>query len=83
MTPQELSKIINKQEQIGSKTAVLSISKPKSYKLKGFRMKTPFGFAEVYNMREYDDHNEFTVCCNLEGLKKVLEDLKMYGELNE
>ena len=79
MTIEEIKKIIEHQESIGSTYAILDISKPKSFKLKGYKLRTPFGLAEVYNVREYDSHNGFTVRCELSGMKKFLIKLALHA----
>lgn len=73
MTKTELFQMIAHAEQHSLQHIYMNLIKPKSFKIKGFKVRTPFGLAEVGNFREYDDRIEILV------FVKTMNAVKFYN----
>lgn len=76
MSPAQVKEIIDKSKAQNITFAVLELTKPATFKVKGFKVRTPFGMGEVYNVREYPDRVGITVRVEIVGMEKFLKKLE-------
>lgn len=71
----EMRSIIENAYRHNLDRAVLVMKKPKNWKLKGFKVRTPFGNCEVCNYQDKDDHVQIVFWAPVANILKIYRKL--------